>query len=107
MPHRRVAIGGASYCWATPEHPDPEGNSFLALAEALKEALRNKADGGPYQHFPSEIGIFWDYPCLFQHPQNGKRSEEEEELFKWALSLRNLDLIYAHEKHTRRQRSGS
>ena len=53
---------------------------------------------GPYGEFPDEIGIFWDYPCLFQHPPGGKRTPEQDELFKWALS--HLELIYAHEGTT-------
>ena len=35
----RLAVAGMSYCWETREHPDPEGNSLLALADALESEL--------------------------------------------------------------------
>ena len=34
------------------------------------------------EEFPDELGIFWDYPCLFQHPPGGKRTEEQDRVFK-------------------------
>ena len=81
----------------------PEGDSLIAIADALEECYRKKEEDlakeyGPYEDFPDEIGIFWDYPCLFQHPPGGKRTPEQDELFKWALS--HLELIYAHEGTT-------
>lgn len=82
---RRLAVAGMSYCWETREHPDPEGNSLLALADALDKCYMEKQKSGmmdPYQRFPSDIGIFWDYPCIFQHPPGGKRTDEQDRLFK-------------------------
>ena len=82
---RRLAVAGMSYCWETREHPDPEGNSLLALADALDKCYEEKQKDeyyGPYHDFPSDIGIFWDYPCIFQHPPGGKRTEEQERCFK-------------------------
>ena len=83
--YRRLAVAGMSYCWETREHPDPEGNSLLALADALDKCYeeKQKREGeDPYRFFPSDIGIFWDYPCIFQHPPGGKRTDEQDRLFK-------------------------
>ena len=80
---RRLAAGGMSYCWETKDHPDPECNSFLALADALERCYEEKRKGEyAYGCFPEDIGIFWDYPCLFQHPPGGKRTEEQDQCFK-------------------------
>ena len=82
----RLAVAGMSYCWETREHPDPEGNSLLALADALDKCYEQKQKiheyPRPYECFPSDIGIFWDYPCIFQHPPGGKRTDEQDRLFK-------------------------
>ena len=48
--------------------------------------------------FPDELGVFIDYPCLFQHPPGGRRTEEEERLFRQALG--DLELWYAHQNTT-------
>ena len=40
--NRRLAAAAVSYCWETREHPDPEGNSFLALADALEKCYEEK-----------------------------------------------------------------
>ena len=80
---RRLAVAGMSYCWETREHPDPEGNSLLALADALDKCYEEKQKREyAYRTFPSDIGIFWDYPCIFQHPPGGKRTDEQDRLFK-------------------------
>ena len=82
---KRLAAAAVSYCWETREHPDPECNSFLALADALEKCYEEKGKGGyasKYKNFPEDIAIFWDYPCLFQHPPGGKRTEEQDRVFK-------------------------
>ena len=78
----RLAAAAVSYCWETREHPDPECNSFLALADALEKCYEEKKKGRQYSDFPEDIAIFWDYPCLFQHPPGGKRTEEQDRVFK-------------------------
>ena len=80
---KRLAAAAVSYCWETREHPDPECNSFLALADALEKCYEEKEKGEfNYKDFPEDIAIFWDYPCLFQHPPGGKRTEEQDRVFK-------------------------
>ena len=39
---KRLAAAAVSYCWETREHPDPECNSFLALADALEKCYEEK-----------------------------------------------------------------
>ena len=81
--YNRLAATAVSYCWETREHPDPECNSFLALADALEKCYEEKREGEQkYEDFPEDIAIFWDYPCLFQHPPGGKRTEEQDRVFK-------------------------
>ena len=81
--YKRLAAAAVSYCWETREHPDPECNSFLALADALEKCYEEKEkDEIEYKGFPEDIAIFWDYPCLFQHPPGGKRTEEQDRVFK-------------------------
>ena len=81
--YKRLAAAAVSYCWETREHPDPECNSFLALADALEKCYEEKKKGEiEYRGFPEDIAIFWDYPCLFQHPPGGKRTEEQDRVFK-------------------------
>ena len=81
-----------SYPWLEPTHPDSKGHTLRMLASVLKTML---------QHAPAwfpRIGVFWDYPSLYQHPDpmnNILRSEKEEELFRQALS--GLSTLYAHQ----------
>ena len=35
---KQLPVGALSYCWLSPEHPDPEGEQLLALAAALRRA---------------------------------------------------------------------
>ena len=97
--HPRAPSADPSRACAPPLCGQPEGDSLIAIADALEECYRKKEeDEYAYKEFPEELGIFWDYPCLFQHPPGGKRTPEQDELFKWALS--HLELIYAHEGTT-------
>lgn len=61
----RIAAAAVSYCWETREHPDPEGNTLLALADAIQECHRKKhkhsSHKDPFCYFPSVLGIFWEY----------------------------------------------
>ena len=45
----RLAAAAVSYCWETREHPDPECNSFLALADALEKCYdKERKDASIY-----------------------------------------------------------
>ena len=99
----RVPVAAVSYCWRTPEHPDPDGDTLLLVADCLEEIYRLKAAEhgyilNPYKNFPDELGIFFDFASLYQHPEGGRRTEEEDRLFKSALG--SLEVWYAHESTT-------
>ena len=95
----RFPVGALSYCWETPEHRDPVGNTLLTLADALENCYQTQQKAeSPYHHFSTDTAIFCNFSCLFQHTPGGKRSDEEDQLFKWALE--NLDLIYTHQLTT-------
>jgi hypothetical protein len=34
----RLPICAVSYCWLTPEHPDPEGEQLISLAKTIERA---------------------------------------------------------------------
>ena len=102
-PAQRVPIAAVSYCWQTPEHPDPAGNVLVMLAAAINAVLKIKTDKKSinkfghnlYRNFPDELGIFYDYCSLHQRPLGGgERSERETRLFQEALG--SLELWYAH-----------
>ena len=44
-------------CWRSPDHPDPEGESLLLMADALQACYRKKKKGGRYSAFPSEANL--------------------------------------------------
>ena len=61
-----------------------EAERLVTPNEGLDKCYEEKQENeyGPYSDFPSDIGIFWDYPCIFQHPPGGKRTDEQDRLFK-------------------------
>jgi len=88
-PRRRKPIVALSYCWLTPEHPDPEGEQLATLCKVVRVCL---------MYFRSvcgisDIAIFLDWCSLFQH-QGGGMSGEQRNAFK--RGLRNVNLWYAH-----------
>jgi len=95
---RRVAVVAVSYCWFTREHPDPDGDTLLALADALKQLAAKKGTGAflqnPYALWPEEYGVFLDWCSAHQKDADGNRSDAEQKSLKRALD--NLDLFYAH-----------
>jgi len=40
------------------------------------------------------VGVFWDFASLYQHPEDGTRTQEEQALFKQGLG--GLASLYAH-----------
>ena len=80
-----------SYPWLHPSHPDQHGETLRLVANLLR-AFMNGCRG------TETWALFWDYPCLFQHPDPANqhfRSEEEEGLFKRGLN--GLATLYAHQ----------
>uniref|UniRef100_A0A0G4H219 Uncharacterized protein n=1 Tax=Chromera velia CCMP2878 TaxID=1169474 RepID=A0A0G4H219_9ALVE len=78
-----VRIVCLSYAWLSKSHPDPECFHLRRLVEALTQMWWAR------ETHASSVLVFWDYISLFQKD----RTEEEENLFKAALS--KLELLYS------------
>eukprot|EP00966_Prymnesium_polylepis_P320531 7376914-Prymnesium_polylepis.1 len=90
-----LALGESSYCWLTPQNPDPLGEQLVSLAKAIEQAEQKGRYGNPGSHaFPSEAAFFIDVASLHQKDGNGERSEAEKAAFGEALST--MQLWYAH-----------
>jgi len=121
-----LPIIAISFCWDTPQHPDPEGKQLATVAAALEKNKSKYSSFGKHS-FP-EMGVFWDWPSLYQkdpklwHPCCGgpafvppeerteeeaeaarayeeSRTEEEKKAFSVALH-ETMDLWYAHQGTT-------
>lgn len=54
-----LALGASSYCWLTPQHPDPLGEQLVSLGAAIERAQTKGMHGNPGgQAFPSEAAFF-------------------------------------------------
>ena len=54
-----LALGASSYCWLSPQHPDPLGEQLMSLASAIERAQMKGEHGNPRDHaFPSEAAFF-------------------------------------------------
>ena len=54
-----LALGASSYCWLTPQHPDPLGEQLMSLGAAIERAQTMGEHGNPSnQAFPSEAAFF-------------------------------------------------
>lgn len=76
-----VEIAAVSYCWQTPEHPDPEGGQFRHLAQVIERYVCSRH---------CDIAVFIDWCSLYQLP----RTPEEHASFM--KSLRHVSVWYAH-----------
>uniref|UniRef100_A0A0G4I4Q6 Uncharacterized protein n=1 Tax=Chromera velia CCMP2878 TaxID=1169474 RepID=A0A0G4I4Q6_9ALVE len=83
-PFKLVAI---SYPWLSKEHPDPDSFRLRSVLEQLDKHWWAQ-EGSPLPVF-----VFWDYLSLFQHPPNGRRTDDQDAKFKAGLS--KMDLIYS------------
>ena len=88
-----LPIIAISFCWLTPDHPDPEGKQLATIAAQLERETEK------YGELFSEMGVFWDWPSLYQKDAKGNRSAEEQEGFRFALH-ETMDLWYAHQGTT-------
>jgi hypothetical protein len=91
----RVAVVAISYCWRAPNHPDPDGQTLLEISKVLEKQRRQRGsknyDDDLFKNWPQEVGVFMDYCSMFQQ----ERSEDEGVCFR--MSLKDLDLFYAHQ----------
>merc|ERR1711879_38036 len=72
---RRSVIGAVSYCWLTPEHPDPQGVQLRALCQSIQQRLET-------MRAIDDIALFWDYACLSRAEQTTTQREELERSLK-------------------------
>lgn len=85
---RQVHIWAQTYCWWTPDHPDPKGEQGAHTARILKQRLDCKL-------MPlDDIAVFQDWCSLYQLP----RTEIEDKSFQ--LGLKNVNLWFAHAEIT-------
>ena len=110
-----LPIVAVSYCWLTPNHPDPECDQLRTVANALAR------DREAFEEFGySEMGVFWDWLSLHQRDDSlwkpymyrpderlnqkqrlakqryyNSRNEAETESIRYALT-ETMDLWYAH-----------
>jgi len=89
---KSMPILALSYCWLSPEHPDPKGTTLQLVAKKCQQMLLDK-DKSSFPRF----GVFWDYASLYQHPKPSKkrfRTKDESKLFE--QGLQSLHLVYSH-----------
>lgn len=82
-----LRVIAVSHTWLQPSHPDPLGHNLAILATVLRARTRSGVGG--------RWAVFYDYASIFQHPPGGRRTPDEERLFREALSF--LCALYAHQ----------
>jgi len=81
----RCPVIAISYCWLTPDHPDPRGRQLGLLASLMEQFLESR------RNEPSvDAAVFIDWCSLHQEP----RSEKEQQSF--LRSLAYVGLWFAH-----------
>ena len=94
-----LPIIAISFCWETASHPDPEGKQLATVAAMMEQEQAKYAQAqGSFTGF-SDMGVFWDWPSIYQKDAKGERTEAEKEGFHYALH-ETMDLWYAHQGTT-------
>jgi len=83
---RGVELVALSYCWATPEHPDPDAEQLQLLLRAVYLHMANIHDD-----LRKDMALFIDWCSLYQEP----RTASEEASYQRALKCSSL--WYAHQ----------
>ena len=69
-----LPILSVSFCWDTPQHPDPSGKQLATVAAALEREMPEYAKMGF-----TEMGVFWDWAALYQKdPEYFQETETPE-----------------------------
>ena len=85
---RALAVLCVSYCWETPEHPDPFGRTLVKIAKAIRKLKTHYwADG-------MKFAVFLDWTALPQKVNGQERNAEDKAAFDDALS--QMQVWYAH-----------
>lgn len=85
----RVVTLVLSYCWCTPEHPDPEGRILADVCQFGQYLLQTGLQG-------CSVVVFWDFASLYQCQEGRPRTAPQERSFQAGLALANV--LYAHTK---------
>ena len=86
-PHA-LAVLCVSYCWETPEHPDPFGRTLVKIAKAIRNLKTDEDARG------KKFAVFLDWTALPQKVNGQERNAEDKAAFDEALSC--MQVWYAH-----------
>ena len=98
IPEDSTFIIVLSYCWASPEHPDPDnkllGNvcEFLAYLDVSRYFGDDPVDR-ELNIGDREVLVFWDWPCLYQK-KDGDITPLQLDSFK--RGLQSVNVLYGH-----------
>ena len=87
-----LAVLCVSYCWETPEHPDPFGRTLVKIAKAIRK-LKTHEDFNNHSP-PKKFAVFLDWTALPQKVNGQERNAEDKAAFDDALSC--MQVWYAH-----------
>ena len=87
-----LAVLCVSYCWETPEHPDPFGRTLVKIAKAIRnlKTWSHPLDNAAGKKF----AVFLDWTALPQKVNGQERNAEDKAAFDDALSC--MQIWYAH-----------
>ena len=103
-----------SFCWITAQHPDPEGKQLKMIAEVLErekpkyaglDVCDDDSDVGDAFGGFKEIGVFWDWPSLYQKdtalfdPAETPEAKPEAERAAFIEALKNKTAFYGGEAY--------
>lgn len=70
-PYGRIKVVSISYCWLTPDHPDPHGKYLQVLGPLIEQWYQfHKPE------FSWDLALFIDWCSLMQEPMSGKQKEQ-------------------------------
>merc|ERR1711972_675698 len=84
-----------SYCWCTPDHPDPDGDQLRTVAARLEKEFERQDEEG-YGMVFEDMGVFWDWASLFQNKGGVPRTQQQQASFNRAL-FETMDMWYSHQ----------
>jgi len=93
-----VVVLVLSYCWCTPEHPDPDGKLLADVCKFGRYLEELRAFVGP-THLGlrgRRVVVFWDYPSLYQNRPGDPLTKWQQRSFQTGMGLANI--LYAHTK---------
>ena len=88
-----------SYCWASPEHPDPENkllsndSEFLAYLDMSRHFGDDNTSMQKVNVGDKEVLVFWDWPCLYQKKDGGITPQQ---LDSFKRGLQSVNVLYGH-----------